>query len=556
MNQTRFQDSPYPDSVESRLGTLQYTLGVPTPETSQKLFDEMDFQRAVQCYLWAYPAVSFESIRVVSKRDLDMDYNDWGIADHFVDPQSVWLTANDTTIYAFVNIDLSQGPVVVEIPPGAVVGLLDDFWQRSLSDVGLPGPDAGKGGKFLLLPPGYDGEVPASGYFTLQATMNNHNLLVRGIIVGNDVPDAVERIRHAKAYPWSEREDPKPNKFVSISGKQIDTTPPEGMEFWARLATVVDNNPVQEHDRFYMAMLKPLGIEKGKPFQPDSRQAAILEEAAALGDAMARNVMYEVTQRTKPPKPFPGTQWDWVILVKPSQEAEHYSQLDERLQYTYGAIYLSPSIGVMKPGPGANYMQTLRDKNGDHFDGGRTYRLHIPPNPPASAFWSLSLYDTATRSMVHNTTNDAARSGYDDLKTNADGSLTCTSGPRRQRVPKATGSRPCPAGATTRCSASTAPPLPCTTARGHCRMSSQSTPPANAFVRQGQGLSRGAPRLQNPRAFEALADAQTQAVHWLGQPEDREGRPEGQARTRLVRPVRGRPQSREGQGGRGLGLTR
>src|SRR5688500_2404407 len=112
-----------------------------------------------------------------------------------------------------------------------------------------------------------------------------------------------------------------------------------------------------------MAMLRPLGIEKGKPFQPDPRQTAILGEAAALGDAMARNVKYEVTQRTKPPKPCPGTQWDWVILVKPTQETESYSQLDERLQYTYGAIYLPPSIGVMNPGPGANYLQTFRDAN-------------------------------------------------------------------------------------------------------------------------------------------------------------------------------------------------
>jgi hypothetical protein len=433
---TRFQDSPFPDRVESRLGPLEYRLGVPTPETSQKLFDEMDFQRAVQCYMWAYPAVSFESIRDVAKSDLGMDNNDWGIADHFVDPQSVWLTANDTTIYAFVNIDLSEGPVVVEIPAGAVVGLLDDFWQRSLSDVGLPGPDAGNGGKFLLLPPGYDGEVPSSGYFTLRASMNNHNLLIRGIIVDGDVPDAVERIRHAKAYPWSERENPQPSKFVSISGKLIDTTPPEGMEFWARLANVIDNNPVQEHDRFYMAMLQPLGIEKGKPFQPDARQTAILEEAAALGDAMSRNVMYEVTQRTKPAKPFPGTQWDWVILVSPTQETENYSQLDERLQYTYGAIYLSPSIGVMKPGPGANYLQTFKDKHGEQFDGGRSYRLHIPADPPAAAFWSLSLYDTATRSMVHNPTNDAAHSGYDDLETNADGSLDLYFGPTAPEGPE------------------------------------------------------------------------------------------------------------------------
>ena len=198
-----------PDSVDvPHVGTLRYELGFPTPETSQKLFDEMDFQRAVQAYLWAYPAVSFESIRLTAKQELGIDFNDMGIADNFVDPRSVWLTANDTTIYAFVNIDVAQGPVVIEIPPGAIVGLLDDFWQRSLADVGLPGPDAGNGGKFLLLPPGHAGDVP-SDYYALRATMHNHNLLVRGIIVNNDVPDAVARIRNVKVYPWNEREAPR-----------------------------------------------------------------------------------------------------------------------------------------------------------------------------------------------------------------------------------------------------------------------------------------------------------------------------------------------------------
>jgi hypothetical protein len=430
MTDSHVQDTVIPDSVEvPRVGALRYELGFPTPETSRKLFDEMDFQRAVQAYLWSYPAVSFESIRLTAKQDLGMDFNDLGIADNFVDPKSVWLTANDTTIYAFVNIDVGQGPVAIEIPPGAIVGLLDDFWQRSLADVGLPGPDAGKGGTFLLLPPDYDGDVPASGYYVLRATMHNHNLLVRGLIVDNDVPDAVARIRNVRVYPWNEREDPKPNKFVSISGKLIDTTPPGGIEYWARLAKVIDNNPVQERDRFFMAMLKPLGIEKGQPFEPDARQTAILEDASVLGDAMARNVMYEGTQRETGVTAFPGTRWDWVILVKPSQETETYSQLDERLQYTYGAIYLSPAIGVMKAGPGANYIQTFKDKDGNHFDGGKSYRLHVPANPPASAFWSLTAYDSATRSMVQNPTNDAAHASYDELKTNPDDSLDFYFGP-------------------------------------------------------------------------------------------------------------------------------
>ena len=193
------------------MGPLQFELGCPTPGTTQNFFDEMDFQRAVQAYLWAYPAVSFESIRLTAERDLGMRYNDLGIADNFVDPRSMWLTANDTTIYAFVNIDLAEGPVAVEIPPGAIVGLLDDFWQSWLSDVGLPGPDAGAGGTFLLLPPGYDGDVPASGYHMVRATMNNLNLLVRGILIDGDIPDAVARVRQVKVYPWSEqRRRPEP----------------------------------------------------------------------------------------------------------------------------------------------------------------------------------------------------------------------------------------------------------------------------------------------------------------------------------------------------------
>ena len=389
-----------PDTVESRIGPLHYDVGCPTPDTSRRLFDEMDFQRAVQAYLWAYPAVSFESIRLVAKDDLGMDAFDLGIADNFVDPKSLWLTANDTTIYAFVNFDVSRGPVVIEIPPGAIVGLVDDFWQKSLVDVGLPGPYAGDGGKFLVLPPGHEGDEVQDGYYTVRAHMHDHNMLVRGIIVDGDVPDAVQRIRNVKVYPWSDREAPTPNRFVSISGAPIDTRPPGGMEFWKRLSRVIDNNPVQEHDRFHMAMLKPLGIEKGKPFRPDDRQTRILEEALELGDAMARNVMYENSSRISGATAFPGTQWDWVILVRPDQEAEHYSQLDERLQYTYGAIYLSPGIGRMEPGPGATYIQAFKDRDGNHFDGGRSYRLHIPANPPAAAFWSLTLYDTATRSMV------------------------------------------------------------------------------------------------------------------------------------------------------------
>ena len=298
------------DSVETRIGTLSFEKGYPTPETARKVYDEMDFQRAVQAFLWAFPAVSFESIRVVAKRDLGADDNDLAIADHFVDTKGVWLTANDTTIYALANINLGQaGPVVIEIPPGPTVGLICDFWQRAITDVGMTGPDQGQGGKFLLLPPGYDGEGPQDGYHVLRTTMSNYKVMIRGIVVNNDIPGAVQRIRQLKIYPWSARDNPKALKVVSMSGKPVDSIPPDGIEYWVRLATFINNNPVHERDRFFMAMLKPLGIEKGKPFQPDARQRAILEDAARLGPAMARTILFDAEHRFSDATAFPSTYW-------------------------------------------------------------------------------------------------------------------------------------------------------------------------------------------------------------------------------------------------------
>jgi hypothetical protein len=218
-----------PDSVKTRIGDLKFEKGFPTEETTKKLFDEMDYQRAVQAYLWAYPAVSFESIRIGALRDLGIDLNDFVIADNYADPKAVWLTANDTTIYSLANVDLGKsGPLVVDVPPGAIVGMIDDFWERSLTDVGLPGPDGPNGGKFLLLPPGYQGDAPKTGYHVVQATMNNNNIMVRGIVQNDDKDAAVATVRNLKIYPLSESSNPKPNKFVSMSGKDSNTLPPKG----------------------------------------------------------------------------------------------------------------------------------------------------------------------------------------------------------------------------------------------------------------------------------------------------------------------------------------
>ena len=368
-----------------------------------------------------------------ASRTYGADYLDLGIADKFVDPKSIWLTANDTTIYAFANIDLGKaGPVVVEIPPGAIVGLIDDFWQRSATDVGLPGPDGDKGGKFLLVPPGYKGEVPEQGYEVLQATMNNYNIMVRGIVTNldKDVPNAVERVRKLRIYPLSERSNPKPNKFASISGKVINTLPPRAS------STGRGSPPSSTTTRSRSATASSWPCSSRWASRRASRSSPTHGSAPSSkrppGSAMrwARTMLFDAEQRFTGVNAIRGTNWNWVLLVNPDQETATYSQLDERLHYTYGAIYTSPGIGVMKAGPGSNYIQAFKDKDGNRLDGGKSYRLRVPPNVPAAAFWSLTLYDTAIRSMIQNASNDSALSSYDKLKANADGSIDLYFGPK------------------------------------------------------------------------------------------------------------------------------
>ena len=265
--------------TETRIGTLNFENGFPSEETTRKLFDEMDYQRAVQAFLWAYPAVSFESIRLATHRDLGADLNDMIIADNYADPKGLWLTANDTTIYALTNVDLGKsGPIVVEIPPGAIVGIIDDFWQRSIADVGLPGPDGAKGGKFLLLPPGYTGQTPQTGYHVLQGTMNNYNVMVRGIVQHGDKDAAVENVKRVKVYPLSAR-NPEPNTFVSCRERSWTRPRPRG---WRSGSACRRSSTTRFRPEPVLLGMLSRWHERGNTSTP-SAAAPILEEAAQMG---------------------------------------------------------------------------------------------------------------------------------------------------------------------------------------------------------------------------------------------------------------------------------
>jgi hypothetical protein len=415
-------------AMETRIGQLSFDNGRPSKDTATKLYDEMDFQRATQAYLWSFPAVSNQSFRVGFSRDLGAERNDIVVFDNFLDTKGLFLTGNTTTIYAAVLVDLAKdGPVVLDVPAGPTAGMVDDFWFRSVTEVGRTGPDAGKGGKFLLVPPGHEGAIPTEGYFVVPATMNDNNILVRGLVQGDDVAGAVAMMHKLRVYPYSQRENPKPNRYLSGSGKAVDSLEPDGIEYWKRLSDVINNNPVHERDRFFMAMLKPLGIEKGKPFSPDARQKAILEEGARVGRAMASANTFEA--RLQGANWYPGTNWMASVLLDPGQESESYSQLDERLHWFYIATYMNPHMAQTKPGPGSVYIQTFKDKDGQWLDGAKNYRLRVPANAPAEDFWSITLYDVKNRSMIQNAANKSALTSRDKLSLNGDGSVDLRFGP-------------------------------------------------------------------------------------------------------------------------------
>ena len=413
--------------IDTRIGRLELDNGYPTAASVQKVYDEIDFQRASQAYVWATPAVALESLRLANKRDWGVDINQVGLVTGYTTPVVKALTGNDTTIYAAIFVDLDRdGPVVIDSPTG-VYGVIDDAWQRPILEVGPFGPDKGKGGKFLLLPQGHAGSVP-DGYLAARSKTNRAMFIGRAFVKNGDVQSAVNTLAGLKVYPLSSAAMPPPTRVVHVGDTPMNSIAPTGFEYWQILAGIIDKETVEDRDRFFYAMLKPLGIEKGKLFQPDARQRKILSDAAQVGFLMAQTL--SMAPRLANASSYPGTHWEWVLTLNPNQEASTYSQLDERTDYTFEAITVAE--GMVKPivGAGSQYMSVAKDKEGAWLEGGKNYTLHVPPNVPAKEFWAVTVYDVLTRSMIDTDTKKAGVSSHDTLKANADGSVDVHFGPQ------------------------------------------------------------------------------------------------------------------------------
>jgi len=411
------------ETIKTPIGSLSFTHdfanGYPTDATVKKLYDARDFQRACQAYLWAIPIVSMEQWQYAHTQQLGAKNGQIVFVESY-DDKVGGLTYNATTPYVLPFIDLADGPWVVVMPEGEVRGSAHDMWQIGITQMTEPG-------KYLFVGPGQDvpGGAKAEGYRIHQSPTMSLLLGIRLMSPKRDV--RMDVLGKIAIYPYAERKNPKPRGYITPNGKPWLAAHPRGMAYWERLADVLNREPVAERDRFFMAMLKPLGIEKGKPFKPTKRQKLILTQATLVGEAMAK--ANDFAKRMEEAHYVDGLQWHFATVANPDQRAEYYDQLDERAAWLYEAVTNDPAMHGQKTGKGQVYLGAYKDKDGDWLDGGRNYVLNVPPDAPAEAFWSITLYDVDTRCLIINKQKIADRSSRMDLIKNKDGSVDIYMGP-------------------------------------------------------------------------------------------------------------------------------
>ena len=415
------------ETVTTRFGNFEFKNGYPTPAAADALLDQLKFNRAIEVYLTQIPAVG-----VAAEHRGLADFGAKGsnqivIWETLMDAETVLLTANTETVYALGHLDLkSDGPTVVEAPP-KMLGFAMDALQRYLVDIGPPGPDKGQGGKYLFLPPGYAGEVP-DGYFVVKSPTYVVGFGVRGFKVDGKTDQAVALMKQIKVYPLAQAANPPKMEFLNGSGKAINTVAPDTIAFFEMLAQLVDEEPAEVFtplERFYM---QAIGIEKGKPFNPDAKTRALLSEAAQVGGAMARANSFA--------SPDPDTyyykdrKWQFVGDVPYNFLKDGVLDVDRRAYVYYMALGNSPAMMDKNVGVGSYYLWTYKDAAGNFLDGANSYKLHIPANVPAKDFWSVLVYDSLSRSELKNGEPFPSVSKYTDPKINADGSVDIYFGPQ------------------------------------------------------------------------------------------------------------------------------
>ncbi|HEY9229988.1 MAG TPA: DUF1254 domain-containing protein, partial [Gemmatimonadaceae bacterium] len=333
-------------------------------------------------------------------------------------PRHVGFTYNSDTPYGMIQLDLSNGPFVIELPPGSLIVLSMDVNQRWVADMGVPGPDTGKGGKHLIVPPDSRKRLPED-YYAWHSTSNRLIVGVRALPENGDVTAAIELIKSIKVHPLDPPSDWQEPTWINLTDTPQDTTPlrwEDNFKYWEVLNDVVQAEPVFQDYRDYYGELAALGMAKGKPFAPDARTKTILEKAANLGLAQMRAQSF--ADRRPDRVVWKDRKWEWVGLRSEDGDfnASSYVDLDAREVWFYQAIGASPAMFRRRAGSGSVYWLGLRDKNGDYLDGENAYKLSVPLPVPCKLFWSVTVYDAETRSQIKTDQENAALRSMFELK--------------------------------------------------------------------------------------------------------------------------------------------
>lgn len=428
-----------PDTVDTRLGTLKFFDGMPHKETVDTLYDNLDIMRGVETFLNGIPATSIEGLRR-GFMDMGADAPHKVIVmEELLDSAPLFLTGNTDTVYAVTMLNLKRdGATVVVIPPGSGPGTVDDAYFRFVIDMGFPGPDRGKGGKYLILPPDYEGdldppiggmeaEVDGENYFVAKSTSYVNLLILRGFLVDGK-PDAATAMFESalKIYPLSQRDNPPKMEFINGSGVPFNTIHANNFEFYEELHTVIAREPVEMLEPHLRGIFASIGIEKGKPFAPDERMKKLLTEAVAIGNATARAIVFR--PRLEGFAYYPDSAWGTGFVGGSYQwlkdEGLGGRNMDARTLFFYQATVNTPAMVLKMVGKGSQYAIATVDKDGEYLDGSKIYRLHIPANVPAKDFWSVVVYDPQTRSELQTGQPFPSKNNTrDKLVENSDGSV-------------------------------------------------------------------------------------------------------------------------------------
>ena len=426
-----------PDKVETSIGALEFLDGAPFPQTAETVYDYLDTMRGVDAFLKGIPGASLYAL-IYGAHSLGAEEAHQVILfDKLMNSQPFFLTGNTSTMYIVPDLDLERdGPTVVEAPPGAL-GAFNDAWFRYLQDIGPAGPDKGKGGKYLVLPPEYEGEVP-DGYHIVKSTSYSVWVFMR-FSIANGLDIAVKTATDGlKVYPLSKKGNPPEMEFISASGKAFNTVHANDFKFYEEINAVIQKEPLSMLDTELRGLYASIGIEKGKPFKPDARMKKILDDAVAIGNAAARSIVWHprVDGTMKGVEVYPGEGKAWLLAFHSKNvffngEDGMTMNTDARVNFHYPYTAVTPAMALTKAGAGSDYASAFVDSKKQPLDGSKTYKLHIPANPPAKDFWALTMYDNQIRSQLQTSQKfPTVGSQTTGFKKNEDGSYDVYFGPK------------------------------------------------------------------------------------------------------------------------------